>query len=480
MVLVLASRLPGVLQFECPVGTDPILYVGFPAVLLVIPDLLSYAHLGCIGVCQVMEHEDSHRHAGTCWMCWYCASVFMAQKARMHHMSRRHARRKRLAPPGGCVALHLLTKAARRVEPEVAATATPPTVRAEGGVGPDMAPPTTRAAGGVGPAAAPSTTPASIVVLFATPTPICLCEPGGASESVNPAVGGLGVVRVPMDNYARVTLAVPRHLNVFQTSTAACIGAYYEAQPKACLTKRLVPPSVGQRLSRLSTRLLQEKLKFVFCVGGPSLSKSYQMWYASVLLMAERGGRGQGRGRGCHWGRGARNRRLPGADDTVVEAVTSSCGEDPRVVEAPGGESSDGSDDMHRELGRARTSKRSFAAAVREEQRRVLSRLRWEETPNMVEAVRYLFYSSNLLLAALDLSQNAGLVQLWGEELGVGADGSRLRADMLDTYNFLTEERPVRRVHGSLSFVFAVQLFTDETVVSWSAAHYVYPIRARV
>jgi len=98
----------------------------------------------------------------------------------------------------------------------------------------------------------------------------------------------------------------------------------------------------------------------------------------------------------------------------------------------------------------------------------------------MVEAVRYLFYSSNLLLAALDLSQNAGLVQLWGEELGVGADGSRLRADMLDTYNFLTEERPVRRVHGSLSFVFAVQLFTDETVVSWSAAHYVYPIRARV
>lgn len=164
----------------------------------------------------------------------------------------------------------------------------------------------------------------------------------------------------------------------------------------------------------------------------------------------------------------------------MVEAVTSSFGEDPRVEKAPGGESSDGSDDMHRELGQALTSKRSFAAAVRKQQCRVLSRLLWEETPIMVEAVRYLFYSSDLLLAAFDLSQNAGLVQLWGEELGVGVDGSTLRADMLDTYIFLMGERPVRRVHGSLSFVFGMQLFIDETVMSWCGAHYVYPIRARV
>jgi len=299
VVLVLASRLRGDLYLECPVGTDPILYVGFSAVLLVIPGLLSNAHLGCIKVCQVIEHEDSHRHAGTFWMCWYCASVFMTQTARMHHMSRLHADRKRLAPPGGFVELHLLTKAARRVALEVAATATPPTSRAEGGDGPGMAPPTTRAAGDVGRAAAPSTTTASTVVLSATPTPICLCEPCGGSESVNPAVGGLGVMRVPMDNYARVTLAVPRHRNVFQASTAACIGAYFEAQPKACMTKRLVPSSVGERPSRFSTRLLQEKLKFVLCVGGPGLSKSYKMWYASVLSMAERGGRGRDVSRGA-------------------------------------------------------------------------------------------------------------------------------------------------------------------------------------
>jgi len=45
---------------------------------------------------------------------------------------------------------------------------------------------------------------------------------------------------------------------------------------------------------------------------------------------------------------------------------------------------------------------------------------------------------------------------------------------------FLTEERSVRRRHGSLAFVLGVQLFVDEAVVSWSGAHYMYPTRARV
>ena len=322
--------------------------------------------------------------------------------------------------------------------------------------------------------------PASVVVLPATPAPIDSREPGAASDSVHPAVGGLGVVRVPMDSYARGTLAVPRRSNVFQTSTVARIRAYYEAKPEACMTKRLVPPSVGQRPSRFNTRLLREALKFALCAGGPGLSKSDQMWYVSVLLTAERGGRDQGRGEGRHWERGGRKRGLPGADDAVAEAVTSSRGEDPRAEEAPGGGSSDGSDAMQGELGRAFPSKSSFAAAVRDEQRRVLSRLRWDETPIEVEGVRYLFYSRDLLLVALDLLQNAGHVQLWGEALGVGPDGSRLRSDMLDSDLFLTEERQVRRIHGSISFVLGVQLFIDEAVVSWSGAHYVYPIRARL
>jgi len=51
---------------------------------------------------------------------------------------------------------------------------------------------------------------------------------------------------------------------------------------------------------------------------------------------------------------------------------------------------------------------------------------------------------------------------------------------MMDSDLFLSEEVVVRRRHGSHSFVLAVQLFIDEAVVSWSGAHYMYPIRARV
>jgi len=50
----------------------------------------------------------------------------------------------------------------------------------------------------------------------------------------------------------------------------------------------------------------------------------------------------------------------------------------------------------------------------------------------------------------------------------------------MDSDIFLNEEAVVRRRHGSLSFVLAVQLFMDEAVVSWSGAHYMYPVRARV
>jgi len=77
------------------------------------------------------------------------------------------------------------------------------------------------------------------------------------------------------------------------------------------------------------------------------------------------------------------------------------------------------------ELARPFPAKSSFVAAVCEEQRRVLSKLFWDETPLEVEGVAYLFYPSDLLLAVLDLLQHSGDVQLWGEKLGVGPDGTR-------------------------------------------------------
>ena len=49
----------------------------------------------------------------------------------------------------------------------------------------------------------------------------------------------------------------------------------------------------------------------------------------------------------------------------------------------------------------------------------------------------------------------------------LGSDDSRLRADQMDSDLLLTEQLTVRRRHGSLFFVLAVQLFIDEAVISW-------------
>jgi len=201
------------------------------------------------------------------------------------------------------------------------------------------------------------------------------------------------------------------------------------------------------------------------------LSQADQRWYVSLLLMAEESGSVTRR-------RGDRERkrlRQTAADGDVNVAAQ----EAPTTWESI---PSDGGSDseVEGEISRAFGSKGAFVSAVRGEQRRVLSKLGWDVTPLEVEGVTHLFYSRDLLVVCLDLLRDATHLQLWGERLGAGPDGTRLRSDMLDSDLFLAEEVQVRGRHGALAFVLAVQLFVDEAVVSWSGAHYMFPIRARV
>jgi len=261
-------------------------------------------------------------------------------------------------------------------------------------------------------------------------------------------------------------------------STASRIWAYYEAMPETSETKRLEPPSFGRQPSRFNTPLLQEALKFALSAGGAGLSQADQKWFVAVLLMVESGGalrsaHGQ-RGAGARGWKRSRGAVAGGQGVASVRECGSGC--------ASGAAPSDAESSDHGlgELSREFSTSQSFAAAVRKEQRRVLSKLGWDETPLDVEGVRYQFYSRDLLMVVLALLQNAGHVQFWGEELGPGPDGTRMRSDMLDSDLFLEEEAIVRGRHGALSFVLAVQLFVDEAVVSWSGAHYMYPVRVRV
>ena len=378
-----------------------------------------------------------------CWLCWFCPRVFFSPQTRVRHMSVRHNTRNRLVPPAGFVELHL-----RPAASEFGALSHD----WHGGIGRDV---TSDDAGDVRP----------------------LSPAGGrayiANDAERPELGGLGSVCIPPDGFTRGSLAVPRPRHVFYTSTAARIRAYYESLPEASKSRRLVPPEVGLKPTRFNTPLLREVLKFALSAGGPGLSQADQRWYVSVLFLAEEGADGRRR-RGLHTVRA--ERRAPLAS---IEHATAA----PRGIGIGGlsdGEDGDLVEDTGGEVTRSFGSRSAFVAAVREEQRRVLSKLHWDETPLEVEGVGYTFYSRDLLQAVLDLLRGAEHVQFWGEEVGLAPDATRLRADMMDSDLFLAEEGIVRGRHGSLSFVLGVQLFIDEAVVSWSGAHYVYPVRVRV
>lgn len=319
---------------------------------------------------------------------------------------------------------------------------------------------------------------ASYAAPAATSVPNVPIGPPGSADGGDVQLGGLGIVRVPFEGHAHGALPLFRTRTVFQTSTAARIRAYYEAMPETDKTRRLVPPSVGQQPSRFNTPVLREALKFALSAGGPGLSQSDQGWYLTVLLLVE--SRGAPRQRSEGRGAGARTRKRPRATAATATHQAPIAGSGATNLPEQLSSEGESSDDERGELARAFPTKRSFVDAVRGEQRRVLSKLFWDETPLEVEGMRYTFYSRDLLLVVLELLRNAGHVQLWGEQLGVGSDGTRIRCDMLDSDLFLTEEVHVRARYGSLAFVLAVQLFIDEAVVSWSGAHYMYPIRARV
>jgi len=393
--------------------------------------------------------------AGVRWRCWFCIREFAAKATRNHHMSARHPNCNRLVPPQGFIDLHLQYLAVEHRRGAVVGESS-----------------VARGVFDVGAGAASVTSPAP-----GMPPGPGDCAEDGPSSTTNPTLGGLGVVRVAVDGYTRGTLPVRRPRTVFQTSTVARIRAYYEAMPEASRTKRIVPPSVGELPSRFNTPLLRQILKFALSAGGAGLSQADQRWYASVMLLVERGGVPRPPLDERHDG-GRRRKRTRGAAlvGNACRSPTSGGGDDMGST----GRGGEASGNEVGEVERNFPTKSAFVAAVRDEQRRVLSKLCWDETPLVVEGASYTFYSRDLLIVALDLLKNARHVQLWGEELGVGPDGTRLRSDMMDSDLLLSEEVIVRRRHGSHSFVLAVQLFIDEAVVSWSGAHYIYPVRARV
>jgi len=145
-----------------------------------------------------------------------------------------------------------------------------------------------------------------------------------------------------------------------------------------------------------------------------------------------------------------------------------------------------------------------FLTSTREEQARVLARLRWMQVPISIGNNEYTYRYRDILTAGLDALACAESVEFGeGGPSGAGAsesgasaatasdqlhrdlvdidddDESRERHGALDGDFYQQERRNVRAVHGRTVLVMGVHLHADEALASWSGAHNIFPVRAR-
>lgn len=251
-----------------------------------------------------------------------------------------------------------------------------------------------------------------------------------ASAFVNESVDDTRT-RSRNDGVARGTLAGPRLIagavrHVFVSSIAARIREFYEEMPEASLSAPVVDRA--QAPSKFIGGGMRKVLEFVVSSGGCGLSRADQQSLAGMLYAVE--------------------------DQFNY---------------------SDEGENMFKALF---PSPASFSAAIRTEQNRVLARLRWMEVPIVVNNMTHIFYYRDLLQAGVDAVQAAAKVDLVGGELPDAADGTRRRSSFLNSDLFIKSVASIKSLHGAEARPLVANLHADDALVSWSGAHYVFPIRA--
>jgi len=233
--------------------------------------------------------------------------------------------------------------------------------------------------------------------------------------------------------------ALPRH--VFLSSTAARIRAYYLAFPETSRSTPVVSPSWASRPSRFCSPALRGALRFALTAGGCGLTERDHVAYAQSLCAVEK--------------EATRGSTLVGP---VSAAFPSAYG---------------------------------FLTATRHEQNRVLATRRWMEVNIEIGERSFRYFYRDILRASLDALAGAEKVSFGrAPPAGEGASGSQEdgiefnddheRRGTLDADLFVNESRYVRRMHGADARILGIQLHADEALVSWSGAHYMFPVRIKV
>jgi len=232
---------------------------------------------------------------------------------------------------------------------------------------------------------------------------------------------------------------LPRH--VFLSSTAARIRSYYLRMPETSRSTPVVHSSWARRPSRFTSPAMRGALRFALTAGGCGLTQRDHVAYAQSLCAVER--------------------------------------------EATEGETAVGP------VSAAFPSAHGFLTAVRHEQNRVLATRRWMHVPVKISGRTYNYYYRDVLQAVLDSLASADTVSFGGLH-SAAADAAadnpaewivpddHVRRRTLDADLYVDESRAVRRIHGQDACVVGVPLHADEALVSWSGAHYMFPLRMNV
>jgi len=136
-------------------------------------------------------------------------------------------------------------------------------------------------------------------------------------------------------------------------------------------------------------------------------------------------------------------------------------------------------------------SAHGFLTAVRHEQNRVLATRRWMHVPVEISGKTFNYYYRDVLQVVLDSLASADTVSFGGlhspaaEAAATNPAGwivpdDHVRRQTLDSDLYVDESRAVRRIHGQEARVAGVQLHADEALISWSGAHYMFPLRMNV
>jgi len=255
-------------------------------------------------------------------------------------------------------------------------------------------------------------------------------EETGAAEDDNDAMGAVAV---------DLLSALPRH--VFLSSTAAQIRAYYLAFPETSQATPVVPRRCASHPSRFCSPALRGALHFALTAGGCGLTERDHVAYAQSLCALER------------------------------EATRGTGVVGPMAASFP--------------------SAQGFLTATRHEQNRVLATRRWMEVKIEIGSRSFVYYYRDVLQVALDAVAGAEAVsfgRIPSTAAGIVADHNTVddcrddheRRGTLDADLYVNETRDVRRVHGVDARVLGVQLHADEALVSWSGAHYMFPVRVNI